>query len=328
MKAVVCNQYGPPENLDIEEWPSPQAGAGQVVISVRAAGINYPDALLVQGKHQYRPDPPFCFGGELAGVVKETGPGVTEFSVGDRVYGSRLRGAFAEEVAIHVDKIMPMPENLSFEQAAGLSTTYNTSYYALVILANLQPGESVLVLGAAGGVGLAAIEIAKALGARVIAAASSPEKLEICAACGADELVDYCHNNLRERMKEITGKSGVDVVYDPVGGDYAELAMRSLGWRGRYLVVGFASGDIPSLPLNLVLLKGAAVIGVFLGETWSREPETVRAIDEGMTRLVKSGKIRPRITGVYPFEKIADALYALLERRVTGKLVLVPQVKE
>jgi NADPH:quinone reductase len=217
-----------------------------------------------------------------------------------------------------------MPAGMSFEQAAALSTTYNTSYYGLVTLANLRPGETVLVLGAAGGVGLAAIEIAKALGARVIAAASSPAKLAACAEHGADDLIDYAREDLRERLRALTGTNGVDVVYDPVGGPHAEPALRSLGWRGRYLVIGFASGEIPKLPLNLILLKGASVIGVFLGETWTREPQTARDIDAGMLALIGSGRIRPRVSATYSLAEVPKALHALLERRVVGKLVVLP----
>ena len=323
MKAAICKAYGPPDSVVVEDVPDPVPGPGQVLVRIRAAGVNYPDGLLVQGKHQYRPEPPFLFGGELAGIVEALGPGVDSLQPGQRVYGSRMRGAFAEAIAVEADKLQAIPDGLSFEQAAALSTTYNTSYYALALLGRLQAGETVLVLGAAGGVGLAALEIAKAMGARVIAAASSVEKLRVCAAAGADVLIDYETENLRERLRTLA-PDGVNVVYDPVGGRYAEPSLRALAWRGRYLVVGFASGDIPKIPLNLVLLKGADVIGVFLGETWTREPETMREIDAAMAALIAAGKIRPLVSASYPMEKIADALNALLERRVTGKIVLRP----
>jgi len=323
MKAAICKAYGPPDSVVVEDVPDPVPGPGQVLVRIRAAGVNYPDGLLVQGKHQYRPEPPFLFGGELAGIVEALGPGVDSLQPGQRVYGSRMRGAFAEAIAVEADKLQAIPDGLSFEQAAALSTTYNTSYYALALLGRLQAGETVLVLGAAGGVGLAALEIAKAMGARVIAAASSVEKLRVCAAAGADVLIDYETENLRERLRTLA-PDGVNVVYDPVGGRYAEPSLRALAWRGRYLVVGFASGEIPKIPLNLVLLKGADVIGVFLGETWTREPETMREIDAAMAALIAAGKIRPLVSASYPMEKIADALNALLERRVTGKIVLRP----
>lgn len=324
MKAVVCRRFAPIEELQVEEVASPQPGPGQVVVSIKAAGVNFPDALVVQGKHQFKPPFPFTPGGELAGVVREIGPGVAGFAVGQRVYGSRLRGSFAEEMAVDADKLLAIPEGMSFEEAAALSTTYNTSYYALVTLAHLRAGETVLVLGAAGGVGLAAIEIAKALGARVIAAASTDEKLAVCKAQGADDLINYKTQDLRERLKELTGTHGVDVVYDPVGGPYAEPALRGLGWRGRYLVVGFADGEIPRIPLNLVLLKNCSVIGVFLGETWTREPQIAKEIDAGMTELIRAGKIHPLISGRYRLDQVGDALNALLQRKVTGKIVIVP----
>ena len=323
MRAVRCLAYGPLDRLVVQDLPSPEPGPGQVRVRVKAAGVNYPDALLVQGRHQYRPELPLTPGGEFAGVVTSLGPGVGGVEVGQAVYGSRTRGAFAEEIAIDADKLLAVPDGMAFEQAAALSTTYNTAYYGLAILGTLRAGETVLVLGGAGGVGLAAIEVAKGLGARVIAAASSPEKLAVCAQHGADALIDYARDDLRERLKALA-PGGVDVVVDPVGGPLAEPALRSLAWRGRFLVVGFASGEIPRPALNLVLLKGVSVIGVFLGETWTRERHVASQIDAGMSALMRAGAIRPRVAATYPLERTAQALQALLDRKAMGKLVVVP----
>ncbi|NMF88594.1 NADPH:quinone oxidoreductase family protein [Aromatoleum petrolei] len=323
MRAIVCKHYGPPQSLVLEELPEPVPGPGQLVVEVRAAGVNFPDALVVQGKHQYRPVPPFGVGCELAGTIKALGPRVGGFSIGQRVYAQGSHGAFAEVALVDADAVRPMPDDLSFEAAAGLSITYNTAYYSLVILGRVSPGETVLVLGGAGGVGLAAIEVAKACGARVVAAASNPEKLAVCAAAGADMLINYSAENLRERLRHFAPQ-GVNVVLDPVGGAYAEPSLRAMAWQGRYLVVGFAAGEIPKIPLNLVLLKGCSVTGVFLGEALSREPETARAIETGVGELMAAGKIRPYVSARYPLERTADALNDLLMRRVIGKIVITP----
>jgi NADPH:quinone reductase len=324
MRAVLCSEYGPPERLEVTELPAPEPAAGQVVVSIRAAGINFPDALLVQGTHQRKPALPFTPGAELAGVVARVGAGIDTRRIGEHVYASRVAGAFAEEGVVDAERLRPIPSTFSFEEAAALSVTYETSYYALASLAGLRADESVLVLGAAGGVGLAAVEIAKALGAHVIAAASTPEKLAVCAAHGAHALIQYGTEDLRERIREIAGSEGVDVVYDPVGGAYAERALRGLAWRGRYLVVGFADGHIPALPMNLVLLKGASIIGVFLGQAEVRDPHVVRGVEEAVARLAGEGRIRPHVTARYPLQAAGSALRALLERRVIGKSVLLP----
>lgn len=323
MRAVVCHTIGPPELLEVRDLAPLQPGPGEVVVAVRAAGVNFPDALVIQGKYQRRLDPPFSPGGEMAGVVARLGSGVTSLKVGQAVYGTRLQGSFAEEVIAEAEHLREVPAGMSFEQAAVLSTTYLTSYYALATMAGVKRGETVLVLGAAGGVGIAAVEIAKALGARVIAAASSAEKLELCRAHGADELVDYSGGTLRDRLRELA-PNGVDVVYDPVGGAYAEPAMRGLAWRGRYLVVGFAAGEIPKMPLNLVLLKGAAVLGVALGECWNREPETFRQVEAGLSKLIADGRVSAHVTARYPLERAGEALRALLDRKIVGKVVVVP----
>src|SRR5215210_6729513 len=263
MKAVLCKQYGPPESLTFEDLPSPRPGAGEVVVSVKAASVNFPDVLIIQNKYQFKPPLPFSPGSELAGVVKEVGPGVANFRPGDKVMAFTTYGAFAEEVKTEASRLVPMPEGMEYVAASAFLLTYGTSDHALRDRAALKNGETLLVLGAAGGVGLAAIEIGKALGARVIACASSEEKLAVCREHGADATINYATEDLRERIKALTDGRGVDVVYDPVGGPYSEPAFRSVAWRGRLLVVGFAAGDIPKLPLNLALLKGASVVGVF-----------------------------------------------------------------
>ena len=257
MKALICREYGPPENLTVQDMPDLQPGAGEVVVRVRAAGVNFPDALIVQNLYQFKPTPPFSPGGETAGEVLAIGEGVTRVKVGDRVIALTIWGGFAEQVLAKQEQVIPMPEGLSFEVAGSLLLTYGTCLHALRDRAQLQPGQTVLVLGAAGGIGIATIELAKAMGARVIAAASTAEKLATCRAQGADEVINYREQNLRDEVKRLTGGRGVDVVMDPVGGDYAEQALRSMAWRGRYLVVGFTDGQIPRLPLNLVLLKAA-----------------------------------------------------------------------
>src|SRR5216110_2448227 len=273
VKAVLCKQYGPPETLVVEELPSPTAAAGEVVVSVKAASVNFPDFLIIQNKYQFKPPLPFSPGSELAGVVKEVGSGVSGWRSGDRVIAFTTYGAFAEEVKTEAARLLPIPDGMDFNSAAAFVLTYGTSDHALRDRGALRAGETLLVLGAAGGVGLAAIEIGKALGARVIACASSDEKLAVCREHGADATINYASEDLRERIKALTEGRGVDVVYDAVGGPYTEPAFRSLAWRGRLLVVGFAAGDIPKLALNLALLKGAAVVGVFWGDFARREPK-------------------------------------------------------
>eukprot|EP01034_Spumella_vulgaris_P037153 gene37153-45833_t len=273
MKAIVCKAWGLPDTLVVEELPDLEAAPGHVVLDVKAAGVNFPDVLIIQGKYQYKPALPFTPGNEVSGVVRAVGEGVGGYKVGDKVIAFSAHGAFAEQLAVPAQALMPMPPGMDFDTAAAITLTYGTSHHAVVDRAALQAGETMLVLGAAGGVGLAAIEIGKALGARVIAAASTDEKLAVCKAHGADALINYSKEDLREAVKAATGGKGPDVVYDPVGGDYAEAAFRSIGWRGRYLVVGFANGDIPKLPLNLALLKGASLVGVFWGEFAKREPK-------------------------------------------------------
>ena len=322
MRAVLCKHYGPPSDLVVEDIPSPAAGPGQLVVSVHACGVNFPDTLIIQGQYQFKPELPFSPGAEVAGVVKEVGAGVTAFRPGDRVIAATTWGGYAEEVVADAARCLAMPAGMAFDVAAAFLLTYGTSHHALRDRADLRPGETLLVLGAAGGVGLAAVELGKAMGARVIAAASSAEKLAVCREHGADELIDYSQEDLRARIKDITGGKGVDVVYDPVGGDYAEPALRSMAWRGRFLVVGFAAGQIPSLPFNLPLLKGCSVVGVFWGAFTRNEPERHQANLKELLAWVADGRLRPHVSARYPLEHAADAMRDLTERRVQGKVVL------
>jgi NADPH2:quinone reductase len=322
MKAVLCKQYGPPSELVVEDVPSLRAGEGQVVIEVHACGVNFPDTLIIEGKYQFKPDLPFSPGGEVSGIVKEVGPGVTRLQAGDRVIAATTWGGYAQEVVAQAERVIPMPEGLDFETAAGFLLTYGTSHHALKDRAELKAGETVLVLGAAGGVGLAAIDIAKLMGARVIAAASSDEKLRVCREHGADDTINYTREDLRERIKALTDGRGVDVVYDPVGGALSEPALRGMAWRGRFLVVGFAAGGIPSLPLNLPLLKGCAIVGVFYGGFMRNEPARNEENQRELVAWIRQGKLRPHIYAVYPLERAAEAMNDLTSRKVTGKVVL------
>jgi NADPH2:quinone reductase len=324
MKAVVCKAWGPPDSLVLEELPDPRPGPGQAVVDVMAAGVNFPDVLTVQGKYQVRPELPFTPGNEFAGVVRAVGAGVTSVKVGDRVIGFTRTGAFAQQALAPVESLMPMPATMDFETAAAITLTYGTSHHAVVDRGALQPGETMLVLGAAGGVGLAAIEIGKALGARVIAAASSDEKLAVCRAHGADELINYTTADLREAIRAATGGKGPDVIYDPVGGPYSEPALRSIAWRGRHLVVGFAAGEIPKLPWNLMLLKGASVVGVFWGDFVRKEPQANLAAMRQMLDWMAQGKLRPLVSKRYALADTAQALDDMAARKVTGKVVIVP----
>ena len=322
VKAVLCKQYGPPETLVVEELPSPRAGPGEAVVSVKAASVNFPDVLIIQNKYQFKPPLPFSPGSELAGVVKEVGVGVSSVRPGDRVMAFTTYGAFAEEVKTEAARLLPIPDGMDFNSAAAFVLTYGTSDHALRDRGALRAGETLLVLGAAGGVGLAAIEIGKALGARVIACASSDEKLAVCREHGADATINYAAEDLRERIKSLTEGRGVDVIYDPVGGAYSEPAFRSIAWRGRLLVVGFAAGEIPKLPLNLALLKGASVVGVFWGDFARREPKAFAGSIAQLGLWFREGKLHPHVSKIYPLEKAADALRLMAARQVKGKVVL------
>ena len=322
MRALVCKEYGPPESMVIEELDDPVPGNGQILVDVAAAGINFPDVLSIAGKYQVKTPTPFVPGNEAAGVVSQLGEAVTEFAVGDKVIINTMGGAFAEKCVADVRTTAPLPDDLSFEQGAGFSVTYGTSAHALKQSADLQPGETVLVLGAAGGVGITAVEIAKAMGARVIAAASSDEKLEFAVEAGADETINYSNTPLKETVKEMTGGNGVDVVYDPVGGELADQAFRALAWQGRYLVIGFACGDIPKFAANIALLKEASIIGVWWGTWAAKNPKLQIQNMMEMAALVADGTLTPRVTESYTLDDYADAFKAITERRARGKVTL------
>jgi NADPH2:quinone reductase len=325
MKAILCREFGPIEKLTYEDVPSPVPAAGQVTIRVAAAGVNFPDALMVEGKYQHKPPFPFSPGGEVAGTIKSLGAGVEGLQAGDDVIGIAMHGAYAEEIVVDARGVIPIPRGTDPAKAAALMFAHGTSLHALQDRAALKSGESLLVLGAAGGVGLAAVELGKAMGARVIAAASSAEKLDVCRARGADETINYTSEDLRDRLRTITEGRGVDVVYDAVGGPHSEPAFRSIAWNGRFLVVGFAAGAIPQIALNLPLLKGASIVGVFWGEFMKREPARHRANARQLLDWLAAGKIAPHIHARYPLSRAVDALAAVRARQVTGKIVLVPE---
>lgn len=328
MKAIVCEAWGPPSSLQLRDLPSPTPGPKQVLVRTRVAAVNFPDALIVAGKYQAKPPFPFSPGGELSGEIIAVGDEVKRLAVGDKVVGLTAFGAYAQEVLIDATHVVPLPSNISdedLELAGSFVLTYGTSLHALKDRAQAQPGETLLVLGAGGGVGLAAVEIGKLLGMRVIAAASSAEKLAAASELGADDIINYATEDLRERIKTLTEGKGVDVVYDPVGGDFAEPALRSVGWRGRYLVVGFAAGEIPKLPSNLLLLKGSSLVGVFWGDFVRREPALNAENMKQLFAWLHERKIHPLISKRYPLSKAPDALDSLLARQAIGKLVILPQ---
>ena len=326
MKAIVCQEFGPPEKLVLEEVEAPTAGPGEIVIEVRASTVTFPDALMIEDKYQFKPSLPFVPGGEVAGVVIEVGEGVSGFKIGERVLGSTmLVGGFAEKVLVKESATRKLSKNLGFAESTGILYAYGTGYYGLKYRGALQSGETLLILGAAGNVGLAAVELGKTMGARVIAAASSAEKLAVCRDRGADETIDYSKEDLKKRAKELTEGRGVDVIYDCVGGDYAEAALRAIAWHGRFLVIGFTAG-IPHLPLNLTLLKSCQVIGVFYGAMVSRQPALRDEIVNGLDALTSEGRLNPYVSGRYPLAQAPEALRALLDRRVTGKVVIEPNL--
>jgi NADPH2:quinone reductase len=324
MRAVICGAFDQPETLTVDTVPDPVVEAGHVVIEVHAAGVNFPDALMVMGQYQVRPPLPFTPGGEAAGVIVEVGADVTALHVGQRVVAFTRTGAFAERLSAPAAAVTPIPDALSFDVAATLPLAYGTAMHALIDRAQIAPGETLLVLGASGGVGLAAIMIGKALGARVIAAASTDEKLALCRTHGADAVINYTTESLRDRLKALTNGLGPDVICDPVGGELAEPAFRSIAWGGRYLVIGFAAGAIPALPLNLPLLKGASVVGVFWGAFEQRDPAANARHLARLMAWVVNGTIAPVVSAHYPLEHTALALRALLDRRVVGKVVVTP----
>lgn len=322
MRAVLCREFGPPEALVVDEVPDPEPEEGQVVVDVHGCGVNFPDVLMIQDKYQFKPPLPFSPGGEIAGVVSAVGDGVTGIAPGDRVMASTGWGGMAEKVAVPASAVVPVPDGCDLVDAAGLLFGHGTSHYALKDRAHLREGETLLVLGAAGGVGLAAVEIGAVMGARVIAAASSDDKLALCREKGATETINYASEDLRARLKQITGGAGVDVCYDPVGGNYSEPAIRSMAWDGRFLVIGFAAGDIPRIPLNLVLLKSCQIVGVFWGAFTGREPDRHRANLAELLGWWRDGRLTPHVSRTYPLDQAGDAIAELAERRAQGKVVV------
>ena len=323
MRAVVCAAWGGPETLMLQNLPDPAAKPGEVVVQIRAAGVNFPDVLIIQKKYQLQPELPFIPGAELVGEIIRLGEGVTDFAVGDRVAALCQTGGFAEQIAINAADCVRIPDGLDDRTAAGVLLAYGTSWHAVCDRASLRPGETMLVLGAAGGVGLAAVEIGHAIGARIVAAASTDEKCALVRKYGADEVINYTKEDLRTGIKRTCG-AGPDVIYDPVGGKYTEPAFRSIGWRGRHLVVGFAGGAIPAIPLNLALLKGASLVGVFWGGFMEREPARFRHGIGEMFSWIGEGKIKPLISKTYPLDAVAQALTDMAGRQVVGKIVITP----
>lgn len=322
MKAVICSEWGPYERLQVADIEPPVAGVGEVVIDVRAIGLNFFDTLIVQKKYQYQPQLPFSPGGEVAGIVSAVGAGVSGFDTGDVVMAYVGYNGAREKVAVAAEKVVPVGGDISLETAAGLSVTYGTTLHGLRDRAGLKAGETLAVLGASGGVGQAAVEIGKAMGARVIACASSDDKLAFCEKLGADELLNYGEKDLKTELKRLTGGKGADVVYDPVGGKLTEAAVRATGWGGRFLVIGFASGTIAKIPLNLVLLKGCSLVGVFWGDHVEREPEKHRTNMAILLNWCRDGKIKPHIHQSMPLDQAVAALGLIHRREVKGKVIL------
>ena len=322
MKAIRCKEYGPPSDLVLEEVDDLKPGPKEVLVAVKACGLNFPDTLIIQGLYQFKPELPFTPGSDIAGVVKEVGDGVSHLKVGDEVFGFVGHGGLAEEVVVPGNACFPKPSQMDFPVAASFMMAYGTSYHALKDRAKLMEGETLLVLGASGGVGLAAVELGKLMGARVIAAASTEEKLSLCKEYGADELINYSKQDLKSTLKELTDGKGVDVIYDPVGGNYSESAFRGMAWNGRHLVVGFAAGDIPKIPLNLPLLKGASMVGVFWGGFAMKFPNENMTNTKNLMQWYAEGKLKPHIHKIVPLEKTSAALEEMMDRKVKGKLVV------
>ncbi len=322
MKAIVCKELGPPESLVVEELESPKLGASNVRLAVHACGVNFPDTLIIQGKYQFRAEPPFTPGGEVAGEVIEVGEKVKHLRPGDRVMMVAPYGGYAEEIVVPSMGGWAIPKEMDYVTAAALPMAYGTSLYALKQRGRLQPGETLLVLGAAGGVGLAAVQLGKCLGARVIAAASTDEKLEICKRQGADEVINYSTESLKERVKALTGGQGADVIYDPVGGDLFQECLSAVNWNGRILVIGFASGEIPSVAVNRALLKSSSIVGVFWGASLMREQQANMENFEQLKDWFTEGRIQPQVSKTYALADTAQAMNDLLNRKATGKLVI------
>ncbi|MBV7561181.1 MULTISPECIES: NADPH:quinone oxidoreductase family protein [unclassified Pseudomonas] len=323
MKALLCKAFGPAETLTLEDIDSPRPKGNEVLIEVQAAGVNFPDTLIIEGKYQFKPPFPFSPGGEVAGVVAAVGDKVAHLKTGDRVMALTGWGGFAEQVAAPAYNVLPVPASMDLNTAAAFGMTYGTSMHALKQRAALKPGETLLVLGAAGGVGLAAVEIGKAMGAKVIAAASSAEKLEVARSAGADELINYSEQSLKDEVKRLTNGQGVDVIYDPVGGPLFEEAFRCMAWNGRFLVVGFAAGGgIPALPANLPLLKGASLVGVFWGSFAQRQPADNAENFRQLFAWHAEGKLKPLVSQTFPLARGGEAIDALGQRKAVGKLVV------
>lgn len=323
MKAIQCQKHGPPTDLVYTDVMLDPIKEKEVLISVKACSLNFPDTLIIQGKYQFKPDLPFTPGSDISGVVKEVGSAVKHLKVGDEVFGFTMTGGFAEEVIVPAKTVFPKPLNMDFPTSASFLLAYGTSYHALKDRAKLKSGETLVVLGASGGVGLAAVEIGKIMGAKVIAAASSSEKLNICRAHGADEVINYNQEDLKNRIKELTDGKGADVIYDPVGGGYSEPALRGIAWEGRFLVVGFAAGDIPRMPLNLTLLKGCQIVGVFWGAFAQKDPKANMTNSLELMQYFSEGKLKPRIHATYSLKDTALALQEMIDRKVKGKSVIV-----
>lgn len=322
MKAIRCKEFGPPSSLALEEMPGLKPGANEVLVDVKACGINFPDTLIIQGLYQFKPELPFTPGSDISGVVKEVGEGVGHLKVGDEVFGFVFNGGFAEEVLVPSNTCFLKSKKMNFPIAASFMVAYGTSYHALKDRAKLSEGETLLVLGASGGVGLAAVELGKLMGAKVIAAASSEDKLQLCREYGADQTINYSKDDLKSEIKKLTDNKGVDVIYDPVGGDYSEAAFRGIAWEGRFLVVGFASGTIPKMPLNLPLLKTASIVGVFWGDFAMRNPKQNMENTKMLMKWYDEGKLRPHIHKTYELKNTARALEEIMNRKVRGKLVI------
>ena len=324
MKALLCTRYGTPDDLEFADVPDPEPGAGEAVVKVAAAALNFFDTLIIAGKYQYKPAMPFSPSAEFSGTVERVGAGVTALKAGDRVLGYSGHGAARERIALSAERLVKLPDGVDFDRAAGLTVTYGTSLHALKDRARLQPGETLAVLGASGGAGLAAVELGKIMGTRVIACASSAEKVAFAQKHGADAGIDYGKEDLKDALRRVTDGRGADVIYDPVGGGYAEAALRSIAWYGRFLVVGFAAGEIPKLPLNLVLRKGCDVVGVFWGSWIERDKAGHRANTEQLLQWCAQGKLSSHVHAVYPLREAAAALKAIAARKVMGKVILRP----
>jgi len=326
MKAIVCSKFGTPDTLKYQEIKIPNPKEGEILITVKACSVNFPDTLIIQGKYQFKPEFPFSPGSDVAGIIEKVGENVKHFKVGDAVVGFIPFGGFAEKAIVKAIDCFPKPRGMSMVNASAFLLAYGTSYHALKDRANLQKGETILILGASGGVGLTALELAKLMGAKVIAAASSQEKLNLCKEFGADEVINYTEENLKDRVKELTNGKGVDVIYDPVGGAFSELALRAIAWKGRHLVVGFANGEIPKIPINLTLLKGASIVGVFWGAFAQKEPKkSLENIQQLLTWFVK-GEVKPHIDKTYSLEDAPKALEDMMQRKVKGKIVIDMQL--